>query len=142
MPKTYHINSAVRFSNHLVSSLVRRGIGPRQRYILTVQGRKSGKLHFTIASVVEDQGQRWLVAPYGEVGWVRNARVVGRVTLTRGKQSETVSIVEADPHASAPILKKYLSIEPITASYFEAQRDSPVEAFEAEAARHPVFRLL
>jgi hypothetical protein len=54
--------------------------------------------------VIEHANQRWLVAPYGAVNWVRNARAVGQVTLTRGRRSETVRIVELGPEDSAPVL--------------------------------------
>ncbi len=39
------------------------------------------------------------------------------------------------------MLKKYAERVPITRPYFEAEPEAPVEAFEAAAARHPVFRI-
>jgi hypothetical protein len=92
-------------------------------------------------TLVEEDGQRWLVAPYGEVNWVRNARTAGQVTLTRGHHCETVSIVELSPIEQAPILKEYLRRVPIVRPFFDARVSSPLEAFVAEASRHPVFRL-
>ena len=85
---------------------------------------------------------RWLVAPYGEVNWVRNARAAGQVTLTRGGRAETVSIVEVEPQQHSLILQKYLRMEAITQPYFDAHPESPLEVFAAEAMRHPVFRIL
>jgi len=52
-----------------------------------------------------------------------------------------VPIIELDSEASAPILKKYVNWVPITRPYFDAAPDAPIEAFVAEAPRHPVFRL-
>jgi deazaflavin-dependent oxidoreductase (nitroreductase family) len=130
-----------RLINRLMQALVRHGLGPKQTYILSVEGRKSGKLYSTPVSLVEDASGRWLVAPYGEVGWLRNARAAGRVTLTRGQHSETVSIVELGPKESARVLRKYVSLEPITQPYFDARLDSPLVAFEAEVSRHPVFHI-
>jgi len=141
MSKAYRVNFQVRLVNALMRALVRLGIGPRQTYLLTVRGRKSGKLYSTPVSLVEEATGRWLVAPYGEVGWLRNARAAGTVTLTRGRRSETVSLAAAGPEESAPVLRKYLALEPIAQPYFDARPDSPMRAFEAEAARHPVFRL-
>ena len=63
------------------------------------------------------------------------------VTLTRGRRSETVRVVEVDPEEGAPVLKQYLTQNAITRPYFDATPESPVEAFRAEAARHPVFRI-
>ena len=54
--------------------------------------------------------ERWLVAPYGEVGWVRNARPA----LTRGRRVETVAIRELRPTEAAPVLKRYVTSVPIT----------------------------
>jgi deazaflavin-dependent oxidoreductase (nitroreductase family) len=142
MSPTYHANFQVRLINRLMQALIRRGLGPKQRHILTVEGRKSGKLYSTPVSLVEDVSGRWLVAPYGEVGWLRNARAAGRVTLSRGQHSETVSILEVGPHESARVLRKYVGLEPITQPYFDARTDSPLAAFEVEASRHPVFRIV
>jgi len=127
--------------NSFISALVRLGVKLPGTYLLSVAGRRSGKIHTTPVTLVEQGGQRWLVAPYGEVNWVRNARAAGRVTLRRGRQSETVTIVELGPQESAPVLKEYLKQVPIVQPYFDATPDSPLEAFVAEAARHPVFRI-
>jgi deazaflavin-dependent oxidoreductase (nitroreductase family) len=104
-----------------------------------VRGRKSGKLYATPVSLVEEGDDRWLVAPYGEVSWVKNARAVGEVTLSRGGYSETVRLIEVEPKQSTPVLKKYVSQETITQPYFEADPNAPLVEFEAEAFRHPVF---
>lgn len=130
-----------RLVNRFVQAMIRVNVGPRGRHMLSVPGRKSGRRYSTPVTIVEANGQRWLVAPYGEVGWVRNARVAGRVMLTRGQKAETVGIVEVGPEESAPILKKYVALEPVTRPYFTVRPDAPVDAFAKEAPRHPVFRL-
>jgi deazaflavin-dependent oxidoreductase (nitroreductase family) len=142
MSHTYRVNFQIRLINRLMQALVSHGLGPKQTYILTVKGRKSGKLYSTPVSLVEDANGRWLVAPYGEVGWLRNARAAGRVTLTRGRHSEAVSIMEVGLKGSALVLRKYIALEPVTQPYFDARADSPLAAFEAEASRHPVFRIV
>ena len=52
-----------------------------------------------------------------------------------------MSVTQLVPEESAPVLKKYAERVPITRPYFEAELEAPVEAFEAAAARHPVFRI-
>lgn len=141
MAKDYKLTSGRRLANWLMKALLRAGWGPKTIYLLTVRGRKSGNPHTTPVTLVEENGRRWLVAPYGEVNWVRNARAAGRVTLTRGGRSETLPILELDSQESAPILKKYVNRVPITRSYFDAAPDAPIEEFVAEATRHPVFRV-
>ena len=54
------------------------GLAGGHTYVLAVRGRKSGKRYETPVSLIEN-GERWLVAPYGEVAWVRNARAAGEV---------------------------------------------------------------
>lgn len=141
MKRTYRVNFIRRIINRVARGLVALGIGPKQRYLLTVRGRKSGKVYSTPVALVERGGKRYLVAPYGEMNWVRNARAAGSVTLTRGKRSETLAMTQVSAEESAPVLKEYLALEPITRPYFDARPDSPLEAFVAEAARHPVFLL-
>jgi deazaflavin-dependent oxidoreductase (nitroreductase family) len=142
MAAPYRLSFWRRVLNQVVRALLRVGLGPRQTYLLTVRGRRSGRLYSTPVTLVEEGDQRWLVAPYGEVGWVRNARAVGEVTLSRGRHSETAAIVELGPTESAPVLKRYMTDVPITRPFFEVQPDASLEAFEAEAPRHPVFRLV
>ena len=141
MKKTYRVTSVVRFVNRLTARFIDRGMGPPQRYMLGVRGRKSGKLYSAPVTVVEELGQRWLVAAYGEVAWVINARAAGEVTLSRGGQSQTLAIRELPVGDRAPILKKYVALEPLVLPYFEARKDSPLEVFAAEAQAHPVFLL-
>jgi hypothetical protein len=88
---------------------------------------------------MQEEGRRWLVSPYGQVSWVKNARAAGQVTLSRGGKSETVRIQELGPGDSAPVLQKYLRLEKIVQPYFEVTPDSPLVAFVAEAARHQEF---
>lgn len=88
-----------------------------------------------------ENGERWLVAPYGEVGWVRNARAAGEVRLSRARRSESLRIEEVGPERAAPVLREYLRRVPIVRPYFDVSPDSLAEEFETEAPRHPVFRL-
>ena len=53
-------------------------------------------------TLIEEEGQRWPVAPYGEANWVRNARVAGKVTLSRGRRSQTMFVTQLVLEESAP----------------------------------------
>jgi deazaflavin-dependent oxidoreductase (nitroreductase family) len=139
--RTFHRNLNRRLIDALAASGINRGIGPSQRYLLTVIGRKTHLARTTPVSVVIDGSDRYLVGPYGEVGWVHNAREAVDVTLTRGGKAETFSLAPVPAGEAGPILRRYLKLEPITRRYFNVSVDAPVEAFEAEAATHPVFRL-
>jgi deazaflavin-dependent oxidoreductase (nitroreductase family) len=110
--------------------------------LLTVTGRKSGKRYTTPVALVIKNGDRYLVAPYGEVNWVQNARSAGTVSIQRGRRIETLTVQELDAQTSAPVLKEYINSEAITRPYFDAAPDDPVESYALEADRHPVFRLV
>jgi deazaflavin-dependent oxidoreductase (nitroreductase family) len=127
--------------NRIIRALLRLGVSPPHTYLLTVRGRRSGQAYSTPVTLVEENGQRWLVAPYGEVGWVRNARAAGKVTLSRGRKSESVSIVELPAQGAAPVLKKYLAQVPVVRPFFDVTPKSELADFVAEAPRHPVFRI-
>jgi hypothetical protein len=92
-------------------------------------------------TLVEEGHEKWLVAPYGPVSWVRNVRAAGRVTLRRGKQVAVYAIREIPAAEAGPVLKKYVAIAGATRSYFKATKESPVADFVAEAGVHPAFEL-
>ena len=141
MAAKYRLGAARRLVNRAVRALLRVGLGPPRTYLLRVHGRKSRRLLTTPVTLVEDGGRRWLVAPYGDVGWVKNARAAGAVTLTRGRRSETAKITELGPEEAAPVLKRYVTEVPITRPFFDATPASDLAAFRAEAPHHPVFRI-
>ncbi len=142
MEHTYKVGSTERIGNLVAKVLVRAGVGPKRMRLLTIQGRKTGKPHTIPLTVVETDGQRWLVAPYGGVAWAKNARASGTAKLSRGRVTEQVKVEPVDAHESAPVLKAYIGIEPITRSAFEVGPDASLEEFEAIAPNHPVFRIL
>jgi len=143
MAQTYKVTFGRRMTNSILTTLLHLGVKLQGTYLLSVPGRKSGKIHTIPVRLIEKDGQRWLVAPYGQVNWVLNARAAGRqVALSPGRISETVTIVELDPKESAPVLKEYLNQIPIVKPYFDVAPESPLSAFEAEAPRHPVFRIV
>ena len=140
--KEYKVNRRVRFINRMMARMIHWNVAPPRTYLLTVRGRRSGKPYTLPVTLVEQDGKRWLVSPFGEVNWVKNARADGEVRLLRSGHTETLKIQELGPEESAPILKTYISLEGIVRPYFTAQPDSPLEVFEVEAPRHPVFLLV
>jgi deazaflavin-dependent oxidoreductase (nitroreductase family) len=120
--------------------LIRWGLVPHT-YVLSVRGRRTGRLYSTPVTLVEHEADKWLVAPYGPVSWVLNARAQGDVTLARRGVSTVYLVRELGPEEAAPVLKSYLNFASATRPYFVARKDSPVEEFESEAHQHPVFAL-
>jgi deazaflavin-dependent oxidoreductase (nitroreductase family) len=141
MAKTYRLSGGARLINFVFRLMTRLGLGASYRYILTVPGRKTGRLYSTPVNVIEVAGDRWLVAAYGPVNWVRNARAAGEVTLSRGGRSEKFRVVEPDAQAAIPALRAYIDQVKVTRPYFDADPDSPDTTIAAELKRHAVFRL-
>ena len=129
-----------RAGNAFVSVLARAGVGPI--HLLTTRGARSGRPHTIPVVPVDDDGKRWLVAPYGAVTWVHNVRATGQVNLRYGRAAREYTTREASAEEAGPVLKRYLAIATKTRGRFNATQDSPVEDFVAEADRHPVFELI
>lgn len=113
MARTYRLTFLRRLGNLSMYLFIRLGVMPRSYHLLRVSGRKSGRDYTTPVQLVEEDGRRYLVAPYGEVSWVKNARAAGEVTLIRGLRSERLRIVEVGRQESAPVLRTYLRHVPI-----------------------------
>jgi len=141
MAKTYHVTVATRMRDALFKTLLRAGVAMGTTALLTVRGRTSGQPHTVPVIPVEQDGQRFLVAPYGVVQWVRNLRAAGTATLTHGRRAEAISVIELEAEEAAPVLKQYLLKVEWVGPYFDVTRDSPLEAFEREALHHPVFQI-
>ena len=141
MAATYRLGLARRLVNRVVTPLARAGLAGRHTYLLTARGRHSGRPRTTPIVTVEHPPERWLVSPYGEVGWVHNVRAAGEVELTRARRTERLRVEELSPADAAPILREYLRAAAVTRPFFDVTAASPLADFEAEAPRHPVFRL-
>jgi deazaflavin-dependent oxidoreductase (nitroreductase family) len=140
-PKPYRKSHWRRALNAVVRPLARLGLTGPRTHLLTVPGRRSGKLWTTPVSIVREGGERWLVAPYGERNWVKNARAAGWVRLRRGRRDERLSVEELSPAAAVPVLRRYYELARVTRPFFEASLSSSDAEWLAEASRHPVFRL-
>src|SRR5690242_4624214 len=103
MVETFHVPARQRRFNAVLRSLARVGIPLGPFSLLTVRGRKTGKNYTVPVAPLAWDGKRWLISPYGEVNWVRNARKAGEVTLTHGRRQKQFSIRELPPEESAPI---------------------------------------
>lgn len=141
MAKTYHVNFATHIRDTLFMTLLRAGVNMGTTSLLTIRGRKSGQPHTVPVIPVEQNGQRFLVASFGVVQWVRNLRAAGTATLTHRRHAEEITANELAAPEAAPVLKQYLSQVATAQPYFDATKDSPLEAFEREVPRHPVFQI-
>jgi deazaflavin-dependent oxidoreductase (nitroreductase family) len=141
VPRPYRKSVWRRALNALVRPLARLGLTGPRTYLLTAPGRRTGRLYSTPVSLVREDGKRWLVAPYGDRNWVRNARAAGWVELRRGRRRERFAVVDLPPEEAVPVLRRYYELGRVTRPFFDVDLDSPDEAWLAEAPQHAVFRL-
>jgi len=141
MTRRYELTAPRRLVNSLVTLLLRAGIPVGTTYLLTVPGRTTGVPRTTPVTIEYHGDHRWLVAPYGAVNWVRNARAAGWVTLRRGGYQERLQVREVGVDEAALVLKQYVEKLRVVRPFFEARPYDDVSAFAAEAYRHPVFRI-
>ncbi|KOV79323.1 nitroreductase/quinone reductase family protein [Nocardia sp. NRRL S-836] len=139
--KTYRNTLIRRVGNIVIGGAVKLGVAPSYYVLLTILGRRSGVERTIPIRLMKHEGQEWFVAPYGPRDWVLNARAAGVAVVRRGRRSRQVRLVEVSAPVAAPVLAAYARKEPVTRPFFDARVGDPVSAFEAEAARHPVFRV-
>src|SRR5205807_1870872 len=82
--------------NPIARLLLAAGVPMGPNVLITIRGRKTGVPRTTPVTVVESAGRRWLIAPFGEVNWVRNLRAAGRATITIRRRNVEVTAVEME----------------------------------------------
>ena len=141
-PRPYRDSLWRRGLNALVRPAARLGLAGPRTHLLVVEGRKSGKLWSTPVTIVQMDDRRWLVAPYGERNWVKNARAAGWVELRRGRSRERLSVEELAPADAVPVLREYYRSSRVTRPFFDVSLGSTDEEWLADAPAHPVFLLV
>jgi len=144
MATTASAPTFVLWANVITSTLLRAGVklvGPRHApmYLLTVPGRKSGQPRTTPIVIVEQEGTRYLFAPFGVVDWVRNLRAAGEAILTRGRRAETVRTTELPSGEASLALQALIESGHPLGRSFGVSKGAPREAFDQLAVSHPVF---
>jgi len=75
---------------------------------LSVPGRVSGDWRTTPVVVLEENGERYLLAPFGDTDWSRNLRVAKIGRLTRRGKTEQITAVEVPTEKRGPLIDAYL----------------------------------
>ena len=111
--------------------------------VLTVPGRKTGKPRRTPMTPFEHDGGLYTVAGYPGSDWAANARAAGAGTLSRGRKSRRVKIVELSTQEAGPVLRSFAVKVPVGVGF--AKRSGLVDEgtpdeFAALAGQLAVFR--
>ena len=129
--------------NKVMMAVQRLGVPTGPAMVLTVPGRKSGHLRNTPMTPFEFQGGLYAVAGYPGADWPANARAAGTGTLSRGRRSRQVRIVELAPEEARPVLRAYSTEVPVGVAFAKRSgmvHDGTADEFEALAGRVAVFR--
>ncbi|MCP4305730.1 MAG: nitroreductase family deazaflavin-dependent oxidoreductase [bacterium] len=141
MAKKYELGFVRKMINNMMTGRIAKGKAQDNMYLLTTLGRKSGLERTTPVTLLNRGGLRYLVAPYGEVGWVHNLRASGLAELSQGGSKEEIGVEELGVEAAAPVLKQYVQEVKVVRSFFDADHDAPESEFVIEAATRPVFQI-
>jgi deazaflavin-dependent oxidoreductase (nitroreductase family) len=146
MAKQSQIPWFLPLANSMVKTLLRIGIkltgpGKYPMYLITVRGRKSGQPRTTPIAVVEQDGKRYLLTPYGAVDWVRNLRAAGEASFTRGRRTEQMRAIELPEDEAAVVLKRFIETGNPIIRLFGITRETTPEDLERMLPSHPVFLL-
>ncbi|WP_018600800.1 nitroreductase family deazaflavin-dependent oxidoreductase [Mycobacterium sp. 155] len=129
--------------NKVMMAVQRLGIPTGPAMVLTVPGRRSGQPRSTPMTPFTHAGGLYTVAGYPGSDWAANARAAGAGTLSKGRRSRRVRIVELSPEQSRPILRTFAVKVPVGVGFAKRSGlvvDGTPDEFEALAGRLTVFR--
>jgi hypothetical protein len=143
MSKPRKLPLGLKPANRVVVALQRLGVSFGPMGLLSVPGRKSGRMQNTPVSPLTVEGRRYLVAVFDGADWAKNARAAGWGILARGRKQERVLLVELSVEERASVLRELPDKEPRAARFlrqrYRASNDP--EAFAALAPRCAMFRV-
>jgi deazaflavin-dependent oxidoreductase (nitroreductase family) len=114
--KAHSYRRMVNRINKIITSLQRVGIAFGQMQLLTVTGRRSGQPRTFPIAVLRLAEGRYIVQAFPNAAWVANARAADTVTLTRGRRSSTVRLVEVPVEERRPLLREVVETQPASAA--------------------------
>ncbi|OBK53905.1 nitroreductase/quinone reductase family protein [Mycobacterium kubicae] len=129
--------------NKVMMAVQKLGIPTGPAMVLTVPGRKSGRLRSTPMTPFTYDGGLYVVAGYPGADWAANARAAGVGTLSRGRRSKRVRIVELRAAQARPVLRVFPVKVPVGVAFAKRSgmvRHGSPDEFEALAGQLAVFR--
>ncbi|MFI5420699.1 MAG: nitroreductase family deazaflavin-dependent oxidoreductase [Nitrososphaerales archaeon] len=147
--KTLKIPRFVPLMNPLMKTMLRLGAPVGPMTLLTVRGRKSGKLHTTPVGVMKENGRRYLIGTFGNVNWVQNLRAAQEAQIGKGRHRETIHAKELSEDRAAAVFQRvfapYLASKMMSSFLkmgYDLNPKSTTAGYQKEASRHPAFEIL
>lgn len=150
----------LRLVNPLTRRLVAAGLPTgAPNVVLTMRGRRSGKLRSIPLGLLQIGGRSYVQASYGETGWVANLRADGEATVIHpGGRRMPVRAFELSPEQGGAVLQTALcrfhrsrvlgallgpTFRPPVGVLLTLRLrvDDTIDEYSAEARRHPLFEL-
>jgi hypothetical protein len=134
-------------ANRVVVTLQRLGLALGTMRVLSVPGRKTGKLQVTPVSTLTVGGKDYVVGGMAQADWVKNARAAGWGVLAHGRKSRRVTLIELPLEERGPILREFPRLVPGGIEFFRRLYDLPKDpaalpdAFATLAPHCAVFRI-
>jgi deazaflavin-dependent oxidoreductase (nitroreductase family) len=132
--------------NRVYMAMLKLGLpvsGKEGPVVLTVTGRNSGQPRSTPITPMYIDGERYVVGGFPGADWVRNAQADPHATLTQGRRTERVTMVEIPAEQARPLLRAFPTEVPTGVGFMKrtglVTHGTPQE-FEALAGRCSVFR--
>jgi deazaflavin-dependent oxidoreductase (nitroreductase family) len=132
--------------NRVYMAMLKLGLpvsGKEGPVVLTVTGRNSGQPRSTPITPMYIDGERYVVGGFPGADWVRNAQADPHATLTQGRRTERVTMVEIPAEQARPLLRAFPTEVPTGVGFMKrtglVTHGTP-EEFEALAGRCSVFR--
>jgi deazaflavin-dependent oxidoreductase (nitroreductase family) len=140
---TPHPPRYLKSMNKVMMAVQKLGIPTGPAMVLTVPGRRSGKPRSTPMTPFEYNGGLYVVAGYPGADWAANARAADTGTLSKGRRSRQVKIVELTAEQARPVLRVFPIEVPVGKAFAKSSGmvvDGTPDEFEALAGRIAVFR--
>jgi F420H(2)-dependent quinone reductase len=130
--------------NRVIVLLQHLGIAFLSFHLLSVPGRRTGKLRTTPVSPFSVEGRRYIVS-FGQTEWVKNARAAGWGILARGRRRQRVRLVALDLEERRPVLRQFPVQVPAGVRFFvqvgAVRPPADPDAFADAAPVLAVFRV-
>ena len=144
MSKTPELPGWIGPASRVIIGLQRLGIAFFSFHLVTVPGRRTGRMRTTVVSPFVVDGARYLLS-LGELEWARNARASEWALLRRGRRQERVHLVEVEPPGSSRIVREFPVQVPGGVQFFVrlglVQPPGRPDQFESAAPGLVLFRV-